>query len=191
MKLIEKLKKLRNELIIPKNRNYEFDAELEDHEIKDGNIYRLHYVNFHRINEHNYSRGNNIGLINWPCSTFMLPEGMTREEGFKILSYLTDFIEKREDTDIGSLKSVRTLDGVLDLDRFGFRKVKSNDAIDLYTVDGRILLFKKSEFYKDYFNWYKEKITKEEIEEIYAKHNMTFEDIKWLDNPKQRILKQN
>ncbi len=119
----------------------------------------------------------------------MLPEGMTREEGFKILSYLTDFIERREDTDIGSLKSVRTLDGVLDLDRFGFRKVKSNDPIDLYIVDGRILLFKNSKFYKDYFNWYKEGITKEEIEEIYIKHNMTFEDIKWLDNPIQRILK--
>lgn len=52
----------------------------------------------------------------------MLPEDMTREEGFKILSCLTDFIERREDTDIGSLKSVRTLGGVLDLDRFGFRK---------------------------------------------------------------------
>ena len=123
---------------------------------------------------------------------FMLPEGMTREEGFKILSYLTDFIEKRKDTEACSLKSVRTLDGVLDLDRFGFQKVTTNpkDVIDLFTVSGRILLFKQSEFYEKYFEWYTENVTRREIEKIYKKYNMTFEDIIWLDKPVQKTLRK-
>lgn len=49
---------------------------------------------------------------------------MTREEGFKILSYLTDFIERREDTNPASIKSVRTLDEILDLERFVLRELK-------------------------------------------------------------------
>lgn len=192
MKLIDELKKFRNTLLGISERDYEFDAELEDHEIPNSNYYRLHYVEFYRRNEQIDPRPDNIGITNWPCSTFMLPEGMTREEGFKILSYLTDFIEKRKDTEVCSLKSVRTLDGVLDLDRFGFQKVTTNpkDVIDLFTVSGRILLFKQSEFYEKYFEWYTENVTRREIEKIYKKYNMTFEDIIWLDKPVQRTLRK-
>lgn len=80
---------------------------------------------------------------------------MTREEGFKILSYLTDFIERREDTNPASIKSVRTLDEILDLERFGFKKVEEKDEskiADLFTVDEKILLFKKSKYFDKYYN---------------------------------------
>lgn len=127
----------------------------------------------------------------------MFPNGMTREEGFKVLSYLTDFIEKREDTEPCSLKSVRTLDGVLDLERFGFTRIDEKDEdkiLNLFTVSGRLLLFKKSELYTKYFEWYSEGITLEEVENIYNKYNMEFEDIKWLDEEKgenrSRVLKK-
>lgn len=192
MSIVDELKEFRNALLGISKRDYEFDAELEDHEIPNSNYYRLHYIEFYRRNEQIDPRPDNIGITNWPCSTFMLPEGMTREEGFKILSYLTDFIEKRKDTEACSLKSVRTLDGVLDLDRFGFQKVTTNpkDVIDLFTVSGRILLFKQSEFYEKYFEWYTENVTRGEIEKIYKKYNMTFEDIIWLDKPVQRTLRK-
>lgn len=127
---------------------------------------------------------------------FMLPKGMTREEGFKVLSYLTDFIEKREDTESCSLKSVTTLDGVLDLERFGFTRVCEDDEnkiLNLFTVSGRILLFKRSKLYEKYFEWYVENVTLEEVTNIYAKYNMEFKDIVWLDNQNDkaysRVLK--
>ena len=123
---------------------------------------------------------------------FMLPKGMTREEGFKVLSYLTDFIEKREDTEPCSYKSVSTLDGVLNLERFGFTRVEEKDEskiLNLFTVAGRLLLFKRSNLYPKYFEWYTENITKEEVESIYAKYNMEFRDIIWLDN--QNNLNEN
>ena len=130
----------------------------------------------------------------------MLPNGMTREDGFKVLSYLTDFIEKRKEIEPCSLKSVRTLDGVLDLERFGFTRIniqlpaESEDVINLFTVSGRLLLFKKSKLYPKYFEWYTEGVTLEEVKNIYDKYNMEFQDIKWTDETKEenhtRVLKK-
>ena len=55
-------------------------------------------------------------------------------------------------------------------------------------------MFKKSELYTKYFEWYSEGITLEEVENIYNKYNMEFEDIKWLDEEKgenrSRVLKK-
>ena len=187
-KLIEFKEKLL-QLNIPISRDFEFDAELEDHPIGNQNIYRLYYINYHRIGEGYGHRKNNIGIINWRFNPFILPKEMTREEGFKVLSYLTDFIEKREDTEPCSFKSVSTLDGVLNLERFGFTRVEEKDEskiLNLFTVDGRLLLFKRSNLYSKYFEWYVENVTKEEVESIYAKHNMEFRDIVWLDNPKEK-----
>lgn len=203
MSLKDKLTKLKKDLLnsIQPNRDYEFEATLEDHPIGNQNIYRLYYVDFHRIGESwRYPEPNNIGVVNWPCKPFMLPNDMTREEGFKVLSYLTDFIEKRKEIEPCSLKSVRTLDGVLDLERFGFTRIniqlpaESEDVINLFTVSGRLLLFKKSKLYPKYFEWYTEGITLEEVENIYNKYNMEFQDIKWTDETKEenhtRVLKK-
>ena len=148
MNLKEKLLKLKKEILsteLPVPRELEFNATLEDHPVGNQYIYRLYYVNYHRIEQRD-----NIGMINWPCKPFMFPKEMSREEGFKVLSYLTDFIEKRDDIEPCSLKSVRTLDSVLDLERFGFIRVKEDDEnkiLNLFTVGGRLLLFKRSELY--------------------------------------------
>ena len=188
MKIKEKLLKLKDLILLsdlPVSRDFEFNTSLEDHPIGNQNIYRLYYIDYHRIGEYDGRSDDNVGMINWRCKPFMLPKGMTREEGFKVLSYLTDFIEKREDTKPCSLKSVRTLDSVLDLERFGFTRVKEDDEnkiLNLFTVSGRLLLFKKSKLYPKYFEWYTQNITLEEVTNIYAKYNMEFRDIVWLDN---------
>ena len=146
----EKYKKILNDLKEDTSgrhkvyREYEFEADLEDHDLEDKDVYRLHFVGYY------YSKLNDgYHVHDYPLSTFKLPEGMTREEGFKILSYLTDFIEKREDVEKASEKSVITLDKILDLERFGFKKVKEKDEskiADLFTVAGRIHRFKKSKY---------------------------------------------
>lgn len=188
MSIKDELIKLR--CLITGNRDYEFEATLEDHPIGNQNIYRLYYVDFHRINEYfRFPDPSNIGVVDWPFEPFMLPNGMTREEGFKVLSYLTDFIEKRDDIDPCSLKSVNMLDGALDLERFGFTRIDEKDEdkiLNLFTVSGRLLLFKKSEFYSKYFEWYSEGVTLEEVENIYNKYNMKFQDIKWLDRVEEK-----
>lgn len=192
MNIKEKLLKLKEDIFLigtQFSRDYEFTASLKDHPIDDQNIYRLYYVNYHRIGEY-YGTHNNIGMMNWQCKPFMLPNGMTREEGFKVLSYLTDFIEKKNDIETCSIKSVMTLDGILDLEKFGFIRVKEDNEdkiLNLFIVDGRLLLFKKSELYSKYFEWYVENVTLEEITNIYAKCNKKFEDIIWTNRQNNKI----
>ena len=183
MKFFEKIKE-RLRCKNPLNRDYEFEAELENHPIPEGNAYRLYYVKYHRILEYPGCIEGNIGVILWFHDAFKMPEGMSREDGFKVLSYLTDFIEQRPDIKPCSMKSVNTLDEILKLERFGFdRDVEPNEnVIDLFTVDGRVLLFKKNhELYSKYFNWYMENVSKEEVEAIYQKCGLEFSDIVWLD----------
>ena len=168
----------------PSNRNYEFDAQLEDHPVGNQDIYRLHYIHYHRIQEYDGCRDNNVGVIDWRCKPFKMPIGMTREEGFRVLSYLTDFIEKRPEIEPCSWKSVKTLDSVLNLERFGFVRTdekNENKILDLYTVGGRILLFKKSAYYPYYFEWYTPNVPVAEVRSIYARSRMDFRDIEWLD----------
>lgn len=195
MKIQEKLLELKELVLsteLPINRDYEFNATLEEHPIGNQKIYRLYYVNYYRIGENNSRCNyNNVGAINLPCKPFMLPKGMTRKEGFKVLSYLTDFIEKREDIEPCSLKSVKTLDGVLDLERFGFTRVEEEDEnkiLNLFTVDGILLLFKRSKLYSKYFEWYVENVTLEEVSNIYSKYNMYFKDIIWSDKQNNKVF---
>ncbi len=180
----------------PTNRDYEFETELEEHQIGNQNIYRLHYIDYHRIGEYRGRTDNNVGVIDWAFKPFMLPEEMSREDGFKVLSYLTDFIEKQQNLRPCSHKSVSTLNSVLDLERLGFKRVNTNindsEIIDLFTVTGRLLLFKNSRYYQKYFEWYTEGITLDEIKEIYSKCGIEFYDLSLSENPKEsKIEKSN
>lgn len=186
MSLKEKLKEIRDALFMsePMDRDYEFEAELMDHPLGDSNIYRLHYVNYHRFGE-SYGMGpNNSAIVNFPYKPFMLPEGMSREDAFKVLSYLTDYLEDKLDLDECSLESVEELNKLLDVERLGFTRININigpeesDVIDLFTVTGRVLLFKNSEYYSKYFEWYTKGVTLKEVKDIYAKCGREFENIK-------------
>lgn len=169
----------------------EFPTNLKNHSVGNQSIYRLYYVNYHRIGSRYGQSG--IGMINWAFDPFTLPKGMTREETFKVLSYLTDFIEKKDGIESCSFSSVKVLNNVLDLERFGFKKVKEDDEskiLDLFTINGRVALFKQSSMYQRYFEWYSEGVSREEVEEIYAKHNMPFEDIVWLDKKDKEMSRK-
>lgn len=187
MSLKDKLSKLRESLVnlgVVGSRDYEFNGVFEDHPIGNQDTYRLYYVDYHRINEYNGCDKNNIGMIDYPLKPFKFPEGMSREDGFKVLSYLTDDIEKQPDVGPYSLKAVRTLDKVLDLERFGFTRVEESDEekiSNLFTVTGRLLLFQKSKLYPKYFEWYTEGVSRREVERIYANLGLEFKDVVWTD----------
>ncbi len=167
----EKLIKIRD-IILDK----EDDVELEDHEVGEGEFYKLHYVNYHRING-----GPGHGVIDWPLKPFRLPEGMKREDAFKVLSYLTDFIESNLDVGEATFKSVKALDEALDIERFGFRRVDTVKnrvlPISLYTVSGRLDAFKRSKYYNTYFEWYTEGVTRDEVVSIYDNLGLPFYDL--------------
>lgn len=175
------------------NRDYEFKAVLKNHPLGNQEIYRLRYINFHRIGEA-YGFGLfNVGVFDWFYKPFLLPVGMGREDAFKVLSYLTDFIENALNLEECSQKSVMALDKALDLERLGFKKLdtifpeNSKEVIDLFTVDGRLLLFKRSAYYKRYFDWYTEGVTFDEVKEIYSRSGIEFYDLIYDKNPQKRV----
>lgn len=192
MNFKDKIKKFLGELKeeITYNEQDDFNATFEEHEPGNQKYYRLHYINYHNINRDSNRRG----MIDWSYKPFELPIGMSREDGFKVLSYLTDFIEQRDDVYEASWKSVETLDGVINLERFGFKRLdftpSEEEIIDLFTIDGRIKRFIDSKYYSKYFNWYTSNITKEEVEVIYQKCGLTFSDIVWLDKTEKEDVKQ-
>ena len=188
MSIKDKFKELKNELLVSmvskNSRDYEFYANLKDHELGNQDLYRLYFINYHRIGEtRDVIRSNNIGIINWPFKPFKLPESMSREDAFKILSYLTDYIERELSLEPCSYASVSALDNVIDLKRLGFERVdvnlddNSDDVINLFTISGRVLLFEKSPLYQKYFEWYKEGVTFDEVKKIYEKCGIDFYDL--------------
>ena len=147
--------------------------------VMNQDIYRFHYMNYHRIGEHYESTPNSIRVIDRPFKPFMLPNGMKKEDAFKVLSYLNDFIEKKEELEPCSYESVEALDKVIDIEQLGFKRLDSNDklkSIDLFTITGRVFLFKKSEYYPAYFEWYTAGVSLEEVKDIYYKCGMKFDD---------------
>lgn len=179
-----------------KKRNFEFDAELEDHKMDDKDLYRLYFMEFNRIGLP-YKSKTNIEVVDWPYKPFKLPSGMTKEDAFKVLSYLTDYIEKDNNIAPASFKSVRILDDVLNIERLGFKRIDTNlsrdssDVINLFTISGRIRLFKKHKLYNKYFEWYKEGVTKEDVVEIYKNCNVEFYDLEKVSNVKTIGCKNN
>ena len=179
-----------------KKRNFEFDAELEDHKMDDKDLYRLYFMEFNRIGLP-YSSKANIEVVDWPYKPFKLPSGMTKEDAFKVLSYLTDYIEKDNNIAPASFKSVRILDDILNIERLGFKRIDTNlssdssDVINLFTISGRIRLFKKHKLYNKYFEWYKEGVTKEDVVEIYKNCNVEFYDLEKVSNAKTIGCKNN
>lgn len=153
----------------------EFDTDLKDHFIPDNKFYRLHYVDYMRdIN-------GRIHSTNWPCKPFCLPVGLTLNESFKILSYLIDFIEKDRKLEECSLTSIVILDDVLNLDRLGFNRTDNilfeDEITSLFTINGRIELFKNSRLYDNYFEWYVPNVTFDEVKEIYSTIGIDFYDL--------------
>ena len=176
------------------NKDYEFEANLENHPLGNQNIYRLRYMNYHRTGTFNMSHENNIEVVDCPLDLFMLPDNMSRNDAFKILSYLKDYIERDLNLEKCLSKSILELNNFLNIKKLGFKKVNrnnisdENDIIDLFTITGRQLLFKNSKYYSKYFEWYTPNVTFEEIYSIYKKCDIDLYDSKSVKE-KTKILK--
>ncbi len=137
-----------------------------------GNVYRFHCLSF--VNKH-------YDLLNKTKSEqvyepFLLPKGMKKQDAFRVLSYLGQYIEKNSNSSDGISMKVATLDSVLE--RYGFLRFDFPTAfvVDLFAVDDS-MKFRKSEYYSKYFEWYIPNVSRDEVVEIYKNIGMIFEDI--------------
>lgn len=130
-----------------------------------------------------------LGTTYNSSSPFKLPEGMTMQEAYKVISYISEFVEKTYNKEPASSDSVALTSYTLG--SYGFEKIEgfpkgythsTEDYVgrgkvieettipatrDLYTVGGDFGQFKKSNLYSKYFNWFVENVSLEEVQAIY------------------------
>lgn len=153
---------------------------------------RLYYValeQFKRYGTNNLCIGQTYGI----SSPFVLPKDMSLEDACKVVSFLSDKVEKENNLEPAGAKSVSMVSNILE--KYGFEKIdgkekgyyhtvteydpfhkiesglpvcnKIDGVVDLFSVNGDFKLFKKSDLHDRYFDWYSEGITQQEITKIY------------------------
>lgn len=153
---------------------------------------RLFYVameKFRRYSTNEMCVGHTYGI----SSPFILPEGMTIEDANKVISYLSEKVEKENNIEPCTEKSVVMVSDILE--QYGFQKVDNIESghfhsvdkydpfrkigsflpvcqkvagvVDLFTVSGDLKLFHHSSFDSRYFDWFTPRVSKQEVDEIY------------------------
>ena len=153
---------------------------------------RLYYTAYEKFFRYGSSQLK-VGQTHGISSPFRLPNEMTLEEACKVISYLSDKLEKENNLEPGCEQSVAMVSHILD--KFGFEKVESSEhghyhcisdyspihriqspfnicnpiegVVDLISVGGDFKIFKKTKVSERYFDWYTPNVTKEEIQQIY------------------------
>ena len=152
---------------------------------------RLVYIGLAPYNS--YAGGKKIGETLLASPTFALKEGMSMEEAYKVISYLSLKVERDYRLNPGCRESVIRVCSILE--NYGFKKinedgkanyhatlecpvsrvtiplVKVDDCVNLYTVDGHFDLFRRSNLYSDYFEWFNENVKESEFNQIINKHS--------------------
>lgn len=153
---------------------------------------RLFYVameKFRRYSTNEMCVGHTYGI----SSPFILPDGMTIEDASKVVSYLSEKVEKENNIEPCTEKSVAMVGDILE--EYGFQKVdniecghfhsvdkynpfrkigsflpvcqKVAGVVDLFTVNGDLKLFHNSYFDSRYFDWFTPGVSKQEVDAIY------------------------
>lgn len=176
------------------NHSDEFYEKLDNHELSDLNIYRLHYIDYYRIGETFGKTDNNIALMEWTSKKFMLPNEMNRKDAFKVISYLQMYVRNDLKLIPNSLNEVQYLVEVLELPRYGFKVIDDNNEIDtneLFIVNGRVKLFKENDLYNKYYKWFNADVKFSDVKKIYNDCNLEFTNPKYILDDKEKIVKDN
>ena len=164
---------------------------------------RLVYFSVEKYTDHDdYPRlSQGFGM----SSAYILPENMTVENACKVVSYLSELVEQKHKLEPASPRSVSLVDN--ELEHYGFVRIKDgwsgwihgscfytsraielsptlqrvynqgNGAVDLFTVGGDLKLFKRTNLYNRYFEWFTSGITKDEIKDIYNQIGMNLDEM--------------
>lgn len=157
---------------------------------------RLYYVAFGT-----FANKTKIGQTYGISSPFRVPTDMSIEDACKVVSYLSDKVETENDLEPACEKSVAMVSNILT--NYGFEKVEGKEkghyhavteycptrkvesgvfpaceeikgVVDLFSVGGDLKVFKHSDLHSRYFDWYTEKVSLEEVKEIYRKINQEY-----------------
>ena len=188
-----------SKLVKERQKNYEFGERsilsAYDYTDKIKKI-RLVYIALEKFNRGDEVR---IGETVIQSSVFELPRSMSYEEANKVVSYLSEKLEKEKKLEPACMKSVGAVASILE--DYGFKKVSNNASYThktlsrfpskdnlsineiygvkyLWTVGGDFRLFKRTDYMDRYYEWFREGISQDEIIEIYENCRLTFPESK-------------
>lgn len=183
---------------------------LNNHNITSATKIRLCYVAMEKFRDYGTNQ-KKIGQTTGLSSVFELPQAMSLKDACKVISYLSEKTERQCKLEPASENSVAKTSAILE--SYGFKKIdesnkghyhcvreynpfsaiKSNlrenqqGAVDLLTVGGDFDVFKKSDLYATYFDWFTENVKKQEVEQIYEKIGQK-ELFELAENPPSRVV---
>ena len=161
---------------------------------------RLYYVAMEKFTR--YGTGESkIGQTFGISSPFRIPRGMSIEDACKIVSYLSEKVEKENNLEPASEKSVAMVSNLLS--SYGFDKVESkaighfhivsdfvpfhrvrtdsfaegkkiDGVVDLFSVGGDFKVFNRSDLRERYFDWFTPKVSKEDVTDMYKNYRIDY-----------------
>ena len=177
---------------------------------------RLFYVAIEKFDRYGVNGGKAFGKTFGVSSPFLLPSNMKLDDAYKVVSYLSEKVEKEEGLEPASEKSVARVSNLLEYYGFDklygyshghfhgvqdalipFRKITVENlgfdaycynVIDLFTVGGNFKLFNKTSLSDRYFEWFTKGITEEEVKEIYK--NIGREDLYYFGKERENAIKE-
>lgn len=192
------IKKDHKEIELVKEDYNEKECENVNHYI------RLYYIALNKFNRYGTNE-RKVGATYGISSPFKIPTGMTEEEAYKVISFLSEKVERENKLEPGSQKSVAMVSYILGnygferLDGFpkGYlhttfdystnRKIKASSAgkmckpiegvKDLFTVDGDLDLFENCDLNNNYFEWFSEGVPERVVKTIYGRIGIDFGDL--------------
>lgn len=165
------------------------------------NAIRLIYLSYNKYTDY-ATREKKLGQTYGVSSPMLIPHGINIEEACKIVSYLSEKIERENDLEPACERSVALTSQILQ--EYGFLKMKGynhghyhvtgkfprrkagttllssekiDGVVDLITVAGSPILFKQSEIYNRYFDWFTGKVSETEIRYIYEKAGINLDEM--------------
>lgn len=133
-------------------------------------VFRQHYVYCYKSNILNSYYDNDFSeMHDYIMQKFRLPDGMSYADAFKVLSFLSEYVEREfnlPECCFGTVKKVQDL-----LPEFGFtiEDKPGVECTDLFTVNGMNRLFKRTEYARQYFEWFTPGVTWDDVQEIYSR----------------------
>lgn len=128
-------------------------------------VFRIRFLSFETI-----GKGKNATLkvkCDFPYLKFTMPQNMSAEDGFKVISYIKQNMTISEGLPENSFASARATDVMLNT--FGFTRVFDDEkpCVDLFVIEGN----KKQKLGVE---WFTENVEESEVKEIYEKRNLKF-----------------
>ena len=169
MSIKEKYKELKRQVVEDEKEL----TELENHDVKTSGIYRLHFVEYPKRS--NYYSTQYIG------SPFKSSIAMEERDILDVVSYILISMNMLFGIQENSYSMAHMGDFIIETNKnYKFDIVetdKPSEVTDLYILGKGKNAFKKSRYYKNYFDWFNPNMTYEKLEEIYSKYGLKFYDL--------------